>query len=113
MKRNPQTAYYFRQASLDNEASATGHTPAFFTSRMRIEKTHTRGLSFGIGLLYFAPPPPQKKNISSYCRLNMELGLQSLFWLLYTAEFLGWDPGASPLPPAFGLIYEGDIDQPR
>jgi len=41
----------------------------------------------------------------------MKLDLQSLFGL----HVLGWDP-ASPQPhppPAFGLIYEGSIGQPR
>ncbi len=46
----------------------------------------------------------------NYClahRLNMELDLQSLFGLLYTAVLIGWDPATPPLLPAFGLIYEG------
>jgi hypothetical protein len=43
--------------------------------------------------------------------LNMELDLQSLFGLLCTAVLIGWD---SPTPPpAFGLIYEASIGQPR
>ena len=46
-------------------------------------------------------------------RLNMELDLQSLFGLLCTAVLIGWDPATSPLPAAFGLIYEGAIGLPR
>ncbi len=42
----------------------------------------------------------------------MELDLQSLFGLLCTAALIGWDPANPPLP-AFGLIYEGAIGQPR
>ncbi len=44
----------------------------------------------------------------------MELDLQSLFGLLYTAVLIGWDP-ATPLPPppACGLQYEGSIVQKR
>ena len=50
--------------------------------------------------------------------LNMELDLQSLFQLfglLCTAVINGLDPAgrSSPPPPAFGLIYEGAIGQPR
>jgi hypothetical protein len=41
----------------------------------------------------------------------MEFYLQSLFGLLYTAVLIGLDP--APPPPAFGLIYEGAIGQPR
>ncbi len=41
------------------------------------------------------------------------LDLQSLFGLLCTAALIGLDPATSPLPPAFGLIYEGAIGQPR
>ncbi len=41
-------------------------------------------------------------------RLNMALDLQSV--QLYS---LAETPATSPLPPAFGLIYEGDIGQPR
>ncbi len=44
----------------------------------------------------------------------MELDLQSLFGLhVYTtAVLIGWDP-ATPPSPAFGLICEGAIGQPR
>jgi hypothetical protein len=42
----------------------------------------------------------------------MELDLQSLFGLLCTPVLIGWDP-VTPYPPAFGLIYEGAIGQPR
>ncbi len=42
----------------------------------------------------------------------MELDLQSLFGLQCTAVLIGRDP-ATPPPPAFGLIYEGSIGQPR
>jgi hypothetical protein len=45
-------------------------------------------------------------------RLNMELDLQSLFELLCTALLICWDL-ATPSLPAFGLIYEGVIGQPR
>jgi hypothetical protein len=38
--------------------------------------------------------------------IRMELDLQSLFGLLCTAVLIGWDP-------AFGLLYEGAIGQPR
>ncbi len=41
----------------------------------------------------------------------MELDLQSLFGLLWTAVLIGWDRN-SPLPPAFRLFYEGAIGQP-
>jgi hypothetical protein len=45
----------------------------------------------------------------------MELDNQSLFGFLCTAVLIGGDPRNSPLPPAFGLIYEGAIyiGQPR
>jgi hypothetical protein len=48
-----------------------------------------------------------------YHWLNMELDLQSLFGLLCTAVLIGWGPATSPNSPAFGLIYEGAIGQPR
>ncbi len=51
--------------------------------------------------------------IGSYDRLNIELDFQSLFGLLYTAVFFGWDPRNYPPPPAFGLIYEGAVGRPR
>ncbi len=35
-------------------------------------------------------------------RLNMELDLQSLFGLLFTAVLIGWDPATPPLPPHLG-----------
>jgi hypothetical protein len=41
----------------------------------------------------------------------MELDLQNLFGLLCTTVLISLDPSAPP-SPAFGLIYEGDIDQP-
>ncbi len=51
---------------------------------------------------------------SSRHRLNMKLNIQSLFGLLCTAARIGWDPATPPLPPpAFGLIYEDAIGQPR
>jgi hypothetical protein len=43
----------------------------------------------------------------------MELDLQSLFGLLCTAVLIGLDPCNYSPPPAFGLIYEGAIGQPR
>jgi hypothetical protein len=43
----------------------------------------------------------------------LELDLQSLFGLLCTAVLIGLDPVTTPLPLAFGLIYEGAIGQPR
>jgi hypothetical protein len=30
-----------------------------------------------------------------------------------TAVLIGWDPATPAIPPAFGLIYEGAIGQPR
>jgi hypothetical protein len=42
--------------------------------------------------------------------LNMELDLQSLFGLLCTALF---PLAETPELPAFGLIFEGAIGQPR
>jgi hypothetical protein len=35
-------------------------------------------------------------------RLNMELDLQSLFWLLCTAVLIGREPASLPLPPYLG-----------
>ncbi len=46
-------------------------------------------------------------------RLNMELDLQSLFGLLCTAVLRLAETPQLPLPPAFGLIYEAAIGQPR
>jgi hypothetical protein len=49
-------------------------------------------------------------------RLHMELDLQSLFGLLCTATAAcsHWLRARnSHIPPAFGLIYEGAIGQPR
>jgi hypothetical protein len=43
----------------------------------------------------------------------MELDLQSLFGLLCTAVLIGRDPATPPPLPAFGLIYEDAIGQPR
>ncbi len=46
--------------------------------------------------------------------LNMELDLQILFGLLCTAVYsLAETPQPPPSPPAFGLISEGAIGQPR
>jgi hypothetical protein len=46
-------------------------------------------------------------------RFNMELDLQSLFGL-HVHSCTHWlRPRYAPLPPAFGLIYEGAIGQPR
>jgi hypothetical protein len=47
--------------------------------------------------------------------LNMELGLQSLFGLLARLYSLAetTQPPPPPPRPASGLIYEGDIGQPR
>jgi hypothetical protein len=47
-------------------------------------------------------------------RLNMESDLQSLLWLHVhsSTHFLVETPQPPP-PPAFGLIYEGAIGQPR
>jgi hypothetical protein len=42
----------------------------------------------------------------------MELDFQSLFGLLCTAVFIGFDP-ATPPSLAFGLIYDGAIGQSR
>ncbi len=53
------------------------------------------------------------KVITHNHRLNMKLDLQSLFGLLCTAVLIGWDPTTSPPLPAFGLIYEGAIGQPK
>jgi hypothetical protein len=44
--------------------------------------------------------------------LNMELDLQSLFGL-HVHSRLAETPQPTPLPPAFGLIYEGAVGQPR
>ncbi len=45
----------------------------------------------------------------------MELVLLKLIWtpchVMCTAVLIGWDP--LPPPPAFGLVYEGAIGQPR
>ncbi len=50
-------------------------------------------------------------------RLNIELGLQKLFGLLctlYSCTYWLRPPQLPPPPsPAFGLIYEGAIGQPR
>ncbi len=45
----------------------------------------------------------------------MELDLQSLFGLLpvYSCTHFGSDRATPPLPPTFGLIYDGAIGQPR
>ncbi len=51
------------------------------------------------------------ERISKTHKLNMELFIQILFWLLCTAVLNCWDP-ETPLP-AFGLIYEGAISHPR
>ncbi len=49
-------------------------------------------------------------------RLNMELDLQKFIWapcaVLCTAVLIGWYL-ATPPPPAFGLIFDGSISQPR
>ncbi len=52
------------------------------------------------------------KGKDSLHRINMELALQSLFGFLCTAVLIGCDDPAPP-PPAFGLIYEAAIGQPR
>jgi hypothetical protein len=44
--------------------------------------------------------------------LNMELDLQSLFGLHVHCRTHLLKP-SNPLPPAYGLIYEGAIGQPR
>ncbi len=41
--------------------------------------------------------------------MELDLDLQSSFGLMRTAE----PRNPSPFPPAFGLIYEGAIGQPR
>ncbi len=62
----------------------------------------------GSGLLVFGDR--EKEFVVTFThRLNMELDLQSLLGLHDTAVPIGWDPP----PPAFGLIYEGAIGQPR
>ncbi len=45
----------------------------------------------------------------------MDLDLQSLFGLLWTAVLIGWDSETPQLPhsPRIWLIYEGAIGQPR
>ncbi len=43
-------------------------------------------------------------------RLNMELDLQILYELLYTAILVSWDPATTPHPPH---LVEGAIGQPR
>jgi len=43
----------------------------------------------------------------------MELDLQSFFELHVSATLIVWEPATPPPPPAFGLIYEGVIGQPR
>ncbi len=43
----------------------------------------------------------------------MELDLQTLFGLIVLSVLIGWDRPRNPPPPAFGLIYEGTISQPR
>jgi hypothetical protein len=49
-----------------------------------------------------------------YRRLHMELDLQSLFGLhVHCAQLYSLDLATRPLPPAFGLIFEGAIGQPR
>jgi hypothetical protein len=45
-------------------------------------------------------------------RLNMELDLRSLFGLLCTVHLYSLAETPQP-PPAFGLIYECAIGQPR
>ncbi len=44
--------------------------------------------------------------------LSMELDLQSLFGL-HVHSCTHWLRPRNPPPPAFGLIYEGAIGQPR
>jgi hypothetical protein len=47
-------------------------------------------------------------------RLYMELDLQSLFGLHVHKVLIGRDPATPPhIPPAYGLIYEGAMGQPR
>ncbi len=56
------------------------------------------------------PPGTQVSLVHS---LNMELDLQSLFGL-HVHSCIHWlRPRNLPPPPAFGLIYEGAIGQPR
>ncbi len=45
----------------------------------------------------------------------MELGLQILFGLYVhsRSDWLSPRKAATPSPPAFGLIYEGAVGQPR
>jgi hypothetical protein len=54
---------------------------------------------------------PNKGYVVNGLRLNMELvHLGSMC----TAVLIGLDPAPPPpIPPAFGLIYEGIIGQPR
>jgi hypothetical protein len=57
------------------------------------------------------PPPPPLRHM-----LNMELDLQSLFGFQCTVQLyptIWLRPRNSHPPPAFGLIYEGAIGQPR
>jgi hypothetical protein len=46
-------------------------------------------------------------------RLDMQLDLQSLFWLHVHSRTHWLRPRNPSLPPAFGLIYEGAIGQLR
>jgi hypothetical protein len=45
-------------------------------------------------------------------RLNMKLGLQRLFGL-HVHSCTHWLRPRNPHPPAFGLVYEAAIGQPR
>jgi hypothetical protein len=62
----------------------------------------------------FATIPEMEQGMKSICcgnRLNMELDLQSLFGLhVIVHSCTHW---LRPHTPAFGLIYEGAIGQPR
>jgi hypothetical protein len=96
---------------------------------MYSEWYQSKGLTFiyhsAIFLISFKGPWIFKlhtKNLSgspfkgSIHRSNMELDLQSLFGLPCTGTYSSWlRPRNSPPPlsPAFGLIYEGAIGQPR
>jgi hypothetical protein len=57
---------------------------------------------------------PSERDLAKWLehRLNMELDLQNLFGL-HVHNCTHWLRPRNPLPPAFGLIYEGTIGQPR
>ncbi len=51
------------------------------------------------------PHPGRTFAASLHIRVNMELGLQSLFGLLCTAVLIGWDPATPPSPSLWAHTY--------